>query len=154
MDSGQQWLATPLRFSGRVKTDARRGRIDGMLVSSDLVESIRRSVERVLNTSVGGMPQQPDYGSKLADLRFRPVAGADRDKIETWVKDCFPRWDWRVEQATVVDVQYGLDPDLGRNALVRVIVRAQLSPKLDLPASLREVDVPLFFLTYEKKAKS
>ena len=154
MDSGQRWLATPLQFSGRAKSDAPRGRIDGKLVGCELVDSIRRSVERVLNTSIGGMPQQPAYGSKLADLRFRPVAGADKDKIETWVKECFPRWDWRVEQANVADVQYGLDPDLGRNALVRVIVRVQLSAKLDLPESQRELDVPLFFLAYEKKAKS
>lgn len=148
------WLRTPLRFSGHVPSDAPRGRIDGKLGSCDLAESIHRSVRRVLNTAIGGMPQQPEYGSKLGDLRFRPVAGADKDKIESWVKECFPRWDWRVEEASVVDVQFGLDPDARVNALVRITVRVQLSPKLDLPESQREMDVPLHFLEFEKRPKS
>jgi phage baseplate assembly protein W len=146
----ERWLETPIRFRAHKDSDCPNGRLDGEMKTVSLEESIRASVRRVLNTPIG-MALIPDYGSDIGDFRFKPLDDSARgfmhkSVIESGIKRCFPRWDWRVVVASVTGVDCERLPDTSEYSLVRVDLWLELSPALGLPEARRHMGMKLELL--------
>jgi uncharacterized protein len=86
-------IAFPVIFS--------EGKGNEVLIPSTGLNVIYQSLSMLLSTRIGERYNNPEYGTRLHELLFRPLDAITLSNIQTYVIDAIERWEKRI---TIVNV--------------------------------------------------
>jgi phage baseplate assembly protein W len=68
----------------------------GLIAMNALEQHVRQSIHLILQTAKGERVMRPDFGARLSDLTFEPVAQATITLAEHYVKEALTRFEPRI----------------------------------------------------------